>query len=67
MNKPVTNSQVTRWLLLLQEINITIIDRPGKENVVADFLSRFTNSDDNLLVEDSFPDEHLFLVLAHSP
>lgn len=32
MNKPITNSRVTRWLLLLQEFNITIIDRPGKEN-----------------------------------
>ena len=67
MNKPVTNARVTRWLLLLQEFDITIIDRPGKENVVADFLSHFTNNDDNLPVEDSFPDEHLFAVSAHSP
>ena len=46
---------------------MTIIDRPGEENVVADFLSHFTNSDDSLPVEDSFPDEHLFAVSAHSP
>ena len=31
------------------------------------FLSRFTNSDDNLPVDDSFPDEHLFVVSPHSP
>ena len=67
MNKPVTNARVTRWLLLLQEFDITIIDKPGKESVVTDFLSRFTNSDDNLHVEDSFPDEHLFAVSSHSP
>ena len=67
MNKPVTNSRITRWLLLLQEFDITIIDRPRKENVVADFLSRFTNSDDSLPVEDSFPYEHLFALSAHSP
>ena len=30
MNKPVTNARVTRWLLLLQEFDITIIDKPGK-------------------------------------
>ena len=30
MNKPVTNGRITRWLLLLQEFNITILDRPGK-------------------------------------
>ena len=40
MNKLITNAQVTRWLLLLQEFDITIVDRPGKENVVVDFLSR---------------------------
>ena len=67
MNKPVTNARITRWLLLLQEFDITVIDRHGKQNVVADYLSRFTNSDDNLPVEDSFPDEHLFAVSAHSP
>jgi hypothetical protein len=38
MNKPITNARVTRWLLLLQEFDITIVDRPGKENVVVDFL-----------------------------
>ena len=67
MNKPITNARVTRWLLLLQEFDITIIDRLGKENVVADFLSRLNNSDDNLPVEASFPNEHLFAVSAHSP
>ena len=67
MNKPVTNPRVTRWLLLLQEFDITIIERPRKENVVADFLSRLTNNDDSLPVEYSFTDEHLFAVSAHSP
>ena len=39
MNKPVTNGRVTRWLLLLQEFNIIVLDRPGKDNVVVDFIS----------------------------
>ena len=66
MNKSVTNSRVTRWLLLLQEFDITIVDRPGKENVVADFLSRL-KTDENIPVDDSFLDEYLFVVSAHSP
>ena len=45
MNKPITNGRVTRWLLLLQEFNITVIDRPGKENLIADFLSRIQHED----------------------
>jgi hypothetical protein len=66
MKKSVTNARVTRWLLLLQEFDITIVDRPGKENVVVDFLSRLT-PDDNTPIGDSFPDEYLFAVSAHSP
>jgi hypothetical protein len=48
MKKPVTNARVTRWLLLLQEFDITIVDRPGKENVVFDFLSRLTPNDNTV-------------------
>jgi hypothetical protein len=66
MNKPITNSRVTRWLLLLQEFDFTIVDRPGKENVVVDFLSRI-KPDDDTPVDDSFPDEYLFVVSAYSP
>ena len=67
MNKPITNARVTRWLLLLQEFDITIVDRPRKENVVRDFLYRMTNNDDDSLVEDSFPDENLFTVSTYYP
>jgi len=66
MNKSITNARVTRWLLLLQEFDITIVDQPGKENVVVDFLSRI-KTDDNTPVDDFFPDEYLFAVSAHSP
>jgi len=40
MNKPDVNARIIRWLLLLQQFDLTIVDKPGKENVVADFLSR---------------------------
>ena len=51
-NKPITNGRVTHWLLLLQEFDITIRDRPGRENLVADFLSRVLRTDDAVAVED---------------
>jgi hypothetical protein len=65
-NKPITNARATRLLLLLQEFDITIVERPGKENVVVDFLSRI-KPDDDTPVDDSFPDEYLFAVSAHPP
>lgn len=40
MNKPINHGCIMKWLLLIQEFDITIVDEPGKDNVVADFLSR---------------------------
>ena len=66
-NKPITNGRVTIWLILLQEFDITIKDRPGKDNPVAYFLSQIPKPMDVVAVEDQFPDEHLFVVTARTP
>jgi hypothetical protein len=67
MNKSITNGRVTRWLLLLQEFDISIIDKPGRENVIVDFLSRLTNEGEAIPLEDNFPDEHLFALSTNTP
>ncbi len=67
MNKPTISGRLAQWLLLIQESDITIIDKPSKENVVADFLSRLQTPDDPATIEHSFPDEHLFLFSAQNP
>ena len=68
MKKPVVSSRLARWLLLLQEFDITIIDKLGKSNIVADYLSRLTIVDeDPTPIEDTFLDEHLFHIETHTP
>ena len=67
MNKPLTSGRITRWLLLLQEFNITIVDKWGKSNVVANFLSRLDNPSEATPVNDDFPDEHIFAMSTDSP
>ena len=67
MNKHITPRRITRWLLLLQEFDITIVDKPGKDNVVADFLSRLNTNGENLPVEDNFLYEHLFAISTLTP
>lgn len=66
MNKLVTNGRVTRWLLLLQEFNITIMDRLGKQKIIAEFLSRIKNDNNDITVEDKFPNKYLFSVSIKS-
>ena len=44
-----------------------MLDRPGKENQVADFFFRLQNLGEVVPVEDSFPDEHLFAISILNP
>ena len=67
MNKLITNGRVTWWLLLLQEFNITVVDWPGRENLVTDFLSRIQHDDGAKPIDDTFPNEHLFVVSVQTP
>ena len=54
-------------MILLQEFDITIKDRLGKENHVANFVSRMSKPVDAAAVKDQFPDEHLFDVTVKTP
>ena len=60
MEKKDAKPRLIRWVLLLQEFHLYIIDRKGAENPVVDNLSRLENIlDDPLPIDDSFPDEQL--------
>ena len=52
---------------MLQEFNVTIVDRPGKSNVEENFLSILDNPSEATPVNDDFPDEHLFSMSTDSP
>ncbi|KAL5553027.1 hypothetical protein UlMin_040428 [Ulmus minor] len=52
-----------------KEFDLTIKDKKGVENVVADHLSRLEleNDTDILPIREAFLDENLFAVLSHTP
>lgn len=53
--------------ITLARIHNTVLNRPGKQNTVVDFLSRIQNIKDDTPVEDKFPDEYLFAVNTQTP
>jgi hypothetical protein len=60
MTKKDVKPRLIRWVLLLQEFDLHIIDRKGAKNPVADNLSRLENiSFDPIPVNDSFLNEKL--------
>ncbi|KAL3583078.1 hypothetical protein D5086_017410 [Populus alba] len=64
LSKKDSKARLVRWILLLQEFDITIKDKKGTENVVADHLSRLTidSRSDITPINDYFPDESLLSV-----
>ena len=50
LSKQDTKPRLTRWILLCQEFNLTIKDKKGVENVVADHLSRLVPESTSLSV-----------------
>jgi hypothetical protein len=64
LSKKDSKARLVWWILLLQEFDITIKDKKGTENVVADHLSRLTTDlkSDITSIDDYFPDESLLSV-----
>ncbi|XP_076924842.1 uncharacterized protein LOC143587431 [Bidens hawaiensis] len=64
MEKKDAKPRLIRWVLLLQEFDLEILDKKGCENVVADHLSRIPleGVDDSHEINEKFPDEQLLAV-----
>ncbi|GJW16372.1 reverse transcriptase domain-containing protein [Tanacetum coccineum] len=60
MNKQDAKPRLLRWVLLLQEFDITIHDKKGSENLAADHLSRLENPHKDVL-ENKEINEHFSL------
>ena len=67
MDKSDVICRVIKRILLLQEFDITILDKPGKHNVVEYLFSKLNHVVDKEMVYNAFPDEHLFSISTHTP
>ncbi|KAK1631716.1 hypothetical protein QYE76_006031, partial [Lolium multiflorum] len=66
MTKKDAKPRLIRWVLLLQEFDLHIVDRKGADNPVADNLSRLENIAYDVPVNDSFPNEQLAVIKFRS-
>ncbi|XP_074299297.1 uncharacterized protein LOC141630364 [Silene latifolia] len=70
MVKKDAKPRLLRWVLLLQEFDLEIKDKPGSENLVADHLSRLTKESrgdkyDGVPIDEWLPDDSI-LAITHS-
>jgi hypothetical protein len=67
MAKKDAKPKLVRWVLLLQEFDLHIVDKKCAKNLVVDNLSRLENiSFDPIPVNDSFPNEQLAAIKVTS-
>nr|GEV82489.1 hypothetical protein [Tanacetum cinerariifolium] len=70
LNKQYAKPRLLRWVLFLQEFDITILDKKGSENLAADHLSRLENPHQDVLenkdINENFPLETLGSLTSHS-
>ena len=67
MKKKDAKPRLIRWVLLLQEFDLHIVDRKDAKNHVADNLFRLENiAYDPIHVNDSFPNEQLASIRVSS-
>ncbi|KAL0336560.1 UNVERIFIED_CONTAM: hypothetical protein Sradi_4867900 [Sesamum radiatum] len=67
LSKNDAKPRLIRWILLLQEFDLTIKDKKGAENVVADHLSRLITEGDSNPLKDEFLDELLLATQETTP
>ncbi|GJZ40245.1 reverse transcriptase domain-containing protein [Tanacetum coccineum] len=70
INKQDAKPRLLRWVLLLQEFDITVRDKKGSENLTADHLSRLKNPHKDVLenkdLNENFPLETLGKISSES-
>ncbi|GKD70497.1 reverse transcriptase domain-containing protein [Tanacetum coccineum] len=70
LSKQDAKPRLLRWVLLLQEFDITIRDKKGSENLAADHLSRLENPHKDVLenkdINENFPLETLGVISSGS-
>nr|GEV61189.1 hypothetical protein [Tanacetum cinerariifolium] len=64
LNKQDTKPRLLWWILLLQEFDITILDKKGSENLAADHLSRLENPHKDVLENKDINENFLLETLG---
>ena len=57
-----------KWIVILQEFNLKfVLEKSKKSLIFAKLISDFLSEDEELVCEDTFVDEHVFLISTLDP
>ena len=57
-----------KWIVILQEFDLNFVSAKSKKSLIfVELISYFPNLDEGEVHEESFVDEHIFLILTMDP
>ena len=57
-----------KWIVILQEFDLKFVSAKSKKSLIfAELISDLPSKAEELVCEDTFVDEHIFLILALDP
>ena len=57
-----------KWIVILQEFDLEFVSAKSKKSLIfAELISDFSSEAEELVCEDSFVDEHIFLISMLDP
>jgi len=62
LSKNDSKPRLIRWVLILQEFQLEIKDKPRAENLVVDYLSTLDNEESGNPLNDCFPNKTLYTI-----
>ena len=64
----IVGGKFNKWIVILQEFDLDFQSAKSKKSLVfAELIAEFPTEEDVVTKEDSFPDEHIFLISTSDP
>ena len=68
LSRHVVGGKFNKWIVILQEFDLVFQSAKSKKSLVfAELIAEFPTEEDVVVEDDSFPDEHIFLISTSDP
>ena len=68
LSRWIVGGKFNKWIVILQEFDLVFQSAKSKKSLVfAELILEFSTEEDVVIEDDSFPDEHIFLISTSDP
>ena len=68
LSRQIVGGKFNKWIVILQEFDLVFQSAKSKKSLVfAELIAEFPTEEDVVIQDDSFPDEHIFLISTSDP